>query len=356
LFGHPVVDQTIHKHALDWLALVVYLCTFALVAYATRRRPSLGVAALILVDPFALYRDVADTTLTLPKIVLVAVWAGLALRRDALDAAIGLLRDQRARPLLVCATLVVFATALSVGHADFRAPALRETLKAIEYLLLFVTVIVALRLDPNEGVLRVTIAVALGLVTIAALSQEVLGAPSGFWFFNHPIPRIAGPLEGPNQLSGYLGLGLPVVAAFVMTQWDVVMDPPEATISKAWIWHDGGAHFGVPLSNYLGWLLTSWLFYQAFAIYLGRRHNQSARTVEQCRVLRLVAILLYVCSGLTHLVPWIMGQSGEVTDAANHVWRVADLRETAVVVLLFTMLFTSMLAGLRLATEPVEVR
>ena len=28
---------------------------------------------------------------------------------------------------------------------------------------------------------------------------------------------------------------LPVVAAFVMTQWDLVMDAPEATISKAWI-------------------------------------------------------------------------------------------------------------------------
>ena len=66
-----------------------------------------------------------------------------------------------------------------------------------------------------------------------------------------------------------------------MTQWDVVMDPPEATISKAWIWHDGGAHFGVPLSNYLGWLLTSWLFYQAFAIYLSRRHDVSAWTVNQ---------------------------------------------------------------------------
>jgi uncharacterized membrane protein len=70
----------------------------------------------------------------------------------------------------------------------------------------------------------------------------------------------------------------PVVAALVMTQWDVVMDPPLSTISKAWIWHDGGTHFGVPLSNYLGWLLTAWLFYQAFAIYLSRRHV-SARTI-----------------------------------------------------------------------------
>jgi len=54
------------------------------------------------------------------------------------------------------------------------------------------------------------------------------------------------------------------------------------------------------------------------------------------------------------VTPWLIGQSGEVVDAANHVWRVADLRETTVVVLLFTMLFTSMLAALRLATANAD--
>jgi hypothetical protein len=39
-------------------------------------------------------------------------------------------------------------------------------------------------------------------------------------------------------------IALPVVAAFVMTQWDLVMDPPESTIAKVWIWHEGGAVIG----------------------------------------------------------------------------------------------------------------
>jgi putative membrane protein len=146
----------------------------------------------------------------------------------------------------------------------------------------------------------------------------------------------------------------PIVAAFVMTQWDVVIDAPQSTISKAWIWHNGGAHFGVPLSNYLGWLLTSWLFYQAFALYLNRRRQVSASMAKQGRALRLVAILLYLGSGLTQVTPWLIGQSGEVTDAANHVWRIEDLRETTVVILLFTMVFTSVLAALRLATDTAD--
>ena len=143
-----------------------------------------------------------------------------------------------------------------------------------------------------------------------------------------------------------------MVAAFVMTQWDAVMDPPASTIAKAWIWHDGGAHFGVPLTNYFGWLLTSWLFYQAFALYLDRRRAVSA--AESGRALRVVAIAFYLASGLTHVTPWLAGQSGEVIDAAGHLWRIGDLRASVVVTMLFTMFFTSMLAALRLATDSAD--
>jgi len=228
-------------------------------------------------------------------------------------------------------------------------------------------------------------AVVLVAICLAiTFTMENIGAATGFPFGHYhfevgsnlmhvrAIPIIVGPLwfgmgyfawvvagtllgSTHRRLRGTIELiVLPVVAAFVMAQWDVVMDPPEATISKVWIWHDGGADFGVPLSNYLGWLLTSWLFYQAFVIYLSRRHDVPKWTINQGRALRLSAILLYLCSGLTHVTPWIMGQSGEVVDAAGHLWRIGDLRETTVVFLLFTMVFTSMLAGLRLATDAVD--
>lgn len=219
---------------------------------------------------------------------------------------------------------------------------------------------------------------AICLVTTFTMENigSITGIPFGHYHFEvgsnflhiGVIPVIVGPLwfgmgyfswivagillgrTGPRSSGRFEILARPVVAAFVMAQWDVVMDPPEATISQAWIWHDGGGDFGVPLSNYLGWLLTAWLFYQAFAIYLGRR-NIAARPVERGRTLGLVAILFYLGSGLTHVTAWVMGQSGEVTDAANHVWRVQDVRESTVVVMLFTMFFTAMLAALRLATE-----
>ena len=136
-----------------------------------------------------------------------------------------------------------------------------------------------------------------------------------------------------------------------MTQWDLVMDRSESTIAKVWIWHDGGSDFGVPLSNYLGWLVTSWLFFLAFALYLRRRIAERPQALQQSRQLRLIAILFYVTPGLTHIVPWAMGQSGEVTDPAGNTWQIHDLRETTVAVMLFTMFFSAILATLRLVKE-----
>ena len=162
---------------------------------------------------------------------------------------------------------------------------------------------------------------------------------------------VAGTLLGASaRPSGRFELlAWPIVAAIIMTQWDVVMDPPLSTISKAWIWHDGGAHFGVPLSNYGGWVLTSWLFYQAFAVYLSRRAERPVPPLARQQLLRLTAIALYLSPGLTHLAPWLIGQTGEVVDAAGHLWRVADLRAATVLTMLVTMFVSSMLAVLRLA-------
>jgi uncharacterized membrane protein len=213
---------------------------------------------------------------------------------------------------------------------------------------------------------------ALALFSICIVitfAMENIGFVTGFPFGNYhfevgadlphlgAIPVTVGPLWfgmgyfAWHVASVLLGAGarpsrkfelfaLPPLAAFVMTQWDVVMEPPFATIAKAWIWHDGGAHFGVPLSNYAGWLLTAWLFYQAFAIYLGRRPNLPVPSVAQGRARRLIAIALYLSSGLTHLTPWLIGQSGEVVDAAGHLWRVSDLRGATVVTMLCTMFAT----------------
>jgi uncharacterized membrane protein len=234
------------------------------------------------------------------------------------------------------------------------------------------------------------------ICVVTTFAIENLGVATGFPFGHYhfevgadlphigSIPVIVGPLWfGMGYFSWRLAsilldgadrhldrnfnlIALPIVAAVVATQWDMVMEPAAATIGKAWIWHDGGAIFGVPLSNYLGWLLTAWLFFQMFALYLrrrcglwmagafssevgtGSREENASKENSNQTALNAIAILFYVCGGLTQIVPWMMGQSGDVADAAGHVWQIADLREATVATMMFTMLFTALLSALRL--------
>ena len=149
-------------------------------------------------------------------------------------------------------------------------------------------------------------------------------------------------------------IALPLVAAFVMTQWDVVMDAPSATISGAWIWHKGRRLlrcadlqlFRVVLDFVA--ILSGLCSLSAWA----RAGADSARA--QNREFRLAAVLLYLSAGLTHVTPWLIGPGGDSVDGAGRVWRIEDIRESTVAVMLFTMLFSSTLALLRLWRERLD--
>jgi uncharacterized membrane protein len=56
---------------------------------------------------------------------------------------------------------------------------------------------------------------------------------------------------------------LALVGALLMTAWDLVIDPTlSGPTVGAWVWERRGPYYGVPVQNYLGWILT------AFTIYL----------------------------------------------------------------------------------------
>jgi putative membrane protein len=126
------------------------------------------------------------------------------------------------------------------------------------------------------------------------------------------------------------------------------MDPPDSTISKAWIWCDGGVDFGVPLSNYIGWLLTSGLFYTLFALHRRASGRPLMPVTTHDGALRMVAILFYLCPGLTQLVPLLLGRSGAIADATGHLWRIDGIRLASALTMLLTMFPAALLAATRL--------
>jgi O-antigen ligase len=204
--------QSLGRTPLDPLAIAVYLVTFAIVAVLAARRPAYGIAALVVLVPFALYRYVGDTTLTLSKVALAGNVVGLIAGRRTASA----LRRPAALLFLSCGAGVVVATALSGIHAAHRGPVVRETLKAVEYLLLFATVAIAAHADSDERPIRIACSLVVVVASVLAIAQEWTGAPSALLFHEHVVPRVAGPLEGPNQLAGFLGIALCAVCAFAL--------------------------------------------------------------------------------------------------------------------------------------------
>ena len=49
-----------------------------------------------------------------------------------------------------------------------------------------------------------------------------------------------------------------LASALAFTTWDLFLDP-QMVAWDYWHWHQSGAYFGIPLTNYLGWLVVSFL-------------------------------------------------------------------------------------------------
>ncbi|MEP7289755.1 MAG: carotenoid biosynthesis protein [Chloroflexota bacterium] len=141
-----------------------------------------------------------------------------------------------------------------------------------------------------------------------------------------------------SRLPGHLSFTVPLLAAFMMVSWDLSSDPINATVYHGWIWVDGGSYFGVPFGNFLGWLLTTFVFLQLFALYLKRRPNVQSTDEQPSRIQSLQAILFYGLIAVGYLVNSLTGNmSGTVTDPAGMVWRLQDIYAVTALVAIFTM-------------------
>lgn len=154
------------------------------------------------------------------------------------------------------------------------------------------------------------------------------------------------PLTGPRLAT------LPLVAAFIMVAWDFSMDPVWSTIVHAWIWLKGGAYFGVPASNFLGWYLTVYLIYQLFALYLRGRSLDPVVLPSNYWHLALLFYGVSAGGNLLLLIP--QAASPMVTDPSGAQWRVSDITAACALVSIFLMGAFALLAWARLVDRNTD--
>ncbi len=141
----------------------------------------------------------------------------------------------------------------------------------------------------------------LTLSTIIGLTMEFLGVLYGFPFGKYSYSRRVKPM-----ILGLVPLNVPLfwfvityssasitnivlkpkkrarwkalaslLDGLCATSWDLIMDPVQVNIMHSWTWEAGGSFYGVPATNFLGWIMVVWLITFIFRmVYHGRwRHT-----------------------------------------------------------------------------------
>lgn len=117
--------------------------------------------------------------------------------------------------------------------------------------------------------------------TVAEVVGVRTGRPFGRYHYNAGLgPGLAGvPLGVPAAWTmlapaAWSAAGLAAgrsparrvpVAAAALTAWDLALDP-RMVRDGLWTWRDGGRYEGVPVSNFVGWLLTGLLLFGGWAL------------------------------------------------------------------------------------------
>ncbi|HMK46231.1 MAG TPA: carotenoid biosynthesis protein [Methanocella sp.] len=156
-----------------------------------------------------------------------------------------------------------------------------------------------------------------------------------------------------ERLGRFNVVALPLLAGAVMTMFDVGSDSVASTLNNTWIWHDGGGLFGVPYTNYLGWWLVTYTFFQVFALALAWAQTRAAKPIvaEQSLV---QPTLIYLVLGLQSIGNFLYSSSGTVTDNAGVTWGVHALNESMMIINLFSLVIIGLLALAKIAQSNIE--
>jgi uncharacterized membrane protein len=165
--------------------------------------------------------------------------------------------------------------------------------------LFVITFVVARSVWGRRAILASASVVAIGFVV------EVLGSRTGFPFGEYDYTTRLGPqiANVPVVVAfAWCAMALParevasaicgsrasrsariVAGAVALTFWDVFLDP-HMVMEGYWVWPEGGSFFGIPLSNYLGWLGVSAVLMGVLEVLLPPRRVQRTPVVQYVAV------------------------------------------------------------------------
>jgi putative membrane protein len=177
----------------------------------------------------------------------------------------------------------------------------------------------------------------LGVPPLVAVSYAILGWPA--WTLARLLVR-----QHPCDAGGLNRFTTPLVASFILTAYDYTFDPIVSTVLGGVTYRSPSGYFGVPLTNFLGWMFTGWVFFQLFALVESRFPPSRAAVTKASYW--LLPCLLWAVSAVQYPIKFASAPAGSVT-VAGRTFVTADVYESAVVAALLTVVFTAVTAAFR---------
>lgn len=131
------------------------------------------------------------------------------------------------------------------------------------------------------------------------LGPLVLGVPPliqlQYFAMGYASLQVARSITGTltSAARGWMLVGASVMGAFAMTALDLASDPMQSTQLGDWIWRDGGAYFGVPIHNFIGWFVATGTFFVLVNLVLLRASALERIEAPHPASFYLQGVLLY---------------------------------------------------------------
>lgn len=131
------------------------------------------------------------------------------------------------------------------------------------------------------------------------LGPLVLGVPPliqlQYFAMGYASLQVARSITGTlsSAARGWSLVGASVMGAFAMTALDLASDPMQSTVLGDWIWRNGGAYFGVPIHNFIGWFVATGTFFVLVNLALLRTPALQRITMARPQWFSLQGVLLY---------------------------------------------------------------
>jgi putative membrane protein len=181
---------------------------------------------------------------------------------------------------VILAALVAAYVVLWLGgvghHLFFGAVAAEQNWLASTFLAV-AGLIILLTASSRDDLLRLIIVAAFGLLFewggvrfglpfghyayTEVLQPTVLGVPIVMAFAWMVLVAYVQQMRGRLNLPRWIGA---LVGAVWMTAIDLVIDPLAANQLGYWRWVEQGSYYGIPLSNFAGWFVCSFLLFVMF--------------------------------------------------------------------------------------------